>query len=52
MRQSESRYDFLSVVLHWLAVIIIVSQFVTGWLMQSAVLGSTKQDLYFIEVTH
>ena len=47
MQQSESRYDFLSVILHWMATIVIFAQFAVIWAMQAFAAGSPKQELFF-----
>ncbi len=47
MHQSESRYDFLSVVLHWLVAIVIFAQLAAVWFMQTTAPDSAKRELYF-----
>lgn len=47
MPQSESRYDFLSVVLHWLAASAIFAQLATAWFMHGTQPDAPNRELYF-----
>ena len=47
MQKSETRYDVISILLHWITAIIICAQFVVVWLMQATSRDSSQWSFYF-----